>query len=250
MVAVGTLPEIRMHPRIRLAVALGFGLAIILAIATLIKYPGSGQFQSQHLLLGLMLIAVVLVVGAAITFLAMRTRSASGARVLRTSVILGVVLGLLWVVEINYNNLLTPPVEVRDPVDDIFWAAIALGIFALAVWSSRGTRSFSQGIFSGFWSGTVSGLIACLMGEILVVFFISLVTRDPVSVQEWNDFGASSGAPDITTYFAYETLAGALLHLFVLGMIMGVLLGALGGAVGKGASLIANRGAAPSSHAD
>lgn len=243
MVAVGSVPTTQTHPRIRLALLFGFGLATILVIATLIKYPGAGQSQGQYLLLGVVQIVLLLVAGAVIALLATRTRSAGGDRVLRTSVIVGAVLGLLWVIEINYNNLLTPPVDVRDPVDNVFWAAIALGIFVLALLSAWRTRSFLKGIQSGFWSGTVSGLIACLMGQLLVVFLISLVTHDPLSIQEWNDLGASSGAPNITTYFAYETLAGAFLHLFVLGIVMGVLLGLLGGAIGKGGSLILRRGA-------
>ena len=221
----------------------GFGLATILVIATLIKYPGAGQSQRQYLLLGVVQIVLLLTAGAVIALLATRTRSAGGDRVLRTGVIVGVVLGLLWVVEINYNNLLTPPVDVRDPVDNVVWAAIALGVFVPALLSAWRTHSFLKGIQSGFWSGTVSGLIACLMGQILVVYLISLVTQDPVSIQEWNDRGARSGAPNITTYFAYETLAGAFLHLFVLGTVMGVLLGLLGGAIGKGGSLILRRGA-------
>jgi hypothetical protein len=37
----------------------------------------------------------------------------------------------------------------------------------------------------------------------------------------------------MAAYFAFETLAVALMHLAVLGVLMGVLLGALGGAIGK-----------------
>ena len=46
--------------------------------------------------------------------------------------------------------------------------------------------------------------------------------------------GATSGAPDLPTYLAYETLAGALGHLLVLGIGAGVLLGGLGGVLGLG----------------
>jgi hypothetical protein len=37
----------------------------------------------------------------------------------------------------------------------------------------------------------------------------------------------------MASYFAYETFAGAFLHLTVLGIGMGALLGVVGGVVGK-----------------
>ena len=49
---------------------------------------------------------------------------------------------------------------------------------------------------------------------------------------EWAERGAESGAPTMAAYFAFETLAGALLHLVGLGLIMGILLGAGGALVG------------------
>jgi len=37
----------------------------------------------------------------------------------------------------------------------------------------------------------------------------------------------------MAAYYAYETFAGAFLHLIILGIFMGLLLGLLGGTVGK-----------------
>lgn len=226
------------HPRIRLALFLGFGLAIALVGVTVFRYPGNAQTSAQYLGLGLAGIVSLLVAGLILGFPGARTRSAEGARTLRNGVTLGVILGILWVLEINYNNIFTPPVTVRDPVDNIFWAVIALAILVQAFLTAFRTRRFLRGVQAGFWSGTVSGLVACLMGLVLVVFLLRLVTNDPVSVQEWNDLGKTSGAPDIATYFAYETLAGALLHLFVLGSIMGILLGVIGGGLGRAAAAL------------
>ena len=39
--------------------------------------------------------------------------------------------------------------------------------------------------------------------------------------------------PDMASYFAYQTFAGAIMHLIILGIIMGLLLGILGGLTGK-----------------
>jgi len=50
---------------------------------------------------------------------------------------------------------------------------------------------------------------------------------------EWASRRSSSAAPAIAAYFAYETFAGAFLHLVILGVVMGVLLGGVGGPLGK-----------------
>jgi hypothetical protein len=82
--------------------------------------------------------------------------------------------------------------------------------------------------------GLVSGLLACLTGLLLVATGMRLLTRDPLLIAEYAARGPASGAPDLATYVAYETLAGALGHLLVLGLAMGALLGALGGLLGRG----------------
>ncbi len=50
----------------------------------------------------------------------------------------------------------------------------------------------------------------------------------------------------MATYFAYQTLAGALLHLVVLGAILGLILGLVGGALGKLGNFIGKKMAAKS----
>jgi len=79
----------------------------------------------------------------------------------------------------------------------------------------------------------VSGLVACVMGLVVVVFWLDRVLTDPFSIQEWAERGPTSGAPNMATYFAYQTMGGSILHLLVLGIAMGVLLGGIGGGVGR-----------------
>ena len=69
----------------------------------------------------------------------------------------GLALGLLWTVEILINNVATPPVPLRDVVDDLFWAAVAAGIFALSVRAAYRERRFAAGVAAGLWTGTASG---------------------------------------------------------------------------------------------
>src|ERR1700756_2408376 len=44
----------------------------------------------------------------------------------------GLWFGLLWAAEISMNNIIHPPVALRDPLDDVFWGIVALLILILA----------------------------------------------------------------------------------------------------------------------
>jgi hypothetical protein len=143
------------------------------------------------------------------------------------------VLGVLWLIEISINNFIAPPLPLRDNIDNIFWAAIALSILVLAIISAYRARSLLQGIKVGTWSGFVSGLIACCTALSMIVFGMHFITHDPLNIAEWGVRQAGSPAPGIASYFAYETFAGGFLHLIVLGIAMGALLGVAGGLIGK-----------------
>jgi hypothetical protein len=51
--------------------------------------------------------------------------------------------------------------------------------------------------------------------------------------KEWSNLKASPNSPGIDVYFAYQTFAGAIMHLVILGAIMGLFLGSIGGATDK-----------------
>jgi len=146
----------------------------------------------------------------------------------------GMILGLLWIVEISINNFIAPPLPGRDIVDNIFWAIIALSILAFSIIRAYQKDSLVHGIEVGMWNGLVSGLMACCMALTMIVFGMRFILQDPLNVSEWMGRGAGVTAPNMAAYFAFETLAGALGHLTLLGFIMGSLLGVMGGSVGKG----------------
>ncbi|HET8840088.1 MAG TPA: hypothetical protein VFN35_01415 [Ktedonobacteraceae bacterium] len=157
------------------------------------------------------------------------------------SVLLGLFTGLLWVTEISINNILMPGLPARDILDDFFWAAIALIILSASILCAYQTNNIRIGLKVGFWSGFGSGAVACLTGLLLVVVGIQLLLRDPLNRIEWSARGATSETPGMAVYFAYQTLAGALLHLVVLGAIMGIVLGLLGGILGKVGAVLEKR---------
>jgi len=154
--------------------------------------------------------------------------SQSGAYAIR----IGMLSGLLWVAEISVNNFIAPPLPMRDTIDNIFWAVIAGVILSLAGISAYRAKSIQAGMKAGTWSGFASGALACGMALSLIVFGMGFITRDPLNITEWAARGAGSSAPGMAAYFAFETLAGGLMHLVILGLAMGALLGILGGALG------------------
>ena len=150
----------------------------------------------------------------------------------------GIILGLLWIIEISINNFIAPPIPARDIVDNIFWAIIAFSILAFSIIQAYRKNSLVLGIEAGIWNGFVSGLMACGMALCIVVFGMRFILQDPLNVSEWVGLGIGSTAPNMAAYFAFETFAGAFGHLIILGLVMGSLLGVIGGSVGKGIKLI------------
>lgn len=148
------------------------------------------------------------------------------------SLLVGLVVGMLWAVEITINNVLTPGLPLRSIVDNSVWAAVALAILVYSFIRARRSGSVLAGIGAGLWSGFATGLVACVVGLLFVVFGIHLIVADPLTVAEWSAQGPESGLTDPVVFSAYETLFGALAHLHLLGTVMGTLLGLVGGVAG------------------
>jgi hypothetical protein len=145
----------------------------------------------------------------------------------------GIAIGLLWLVEICINNLAVPPLPYRDEIDNAFWAVIALSILALAAASAYRSNRILAGIKAGTWGGFASGMVACWTALMMTVFGMRFMLRGPLNIAEWSQRGASTPATSKAAYFAFETFAGAMMHLIILGFVMGALLGVAGGSIGK-----------------
>ncbi len=145
----------------------------------------------------------------------------------------GLYFGLLWTIEISMNNIIQPRLPLRDYLDNIFWGIIAVLILCVSCKDAFGTQKIIAGIKAGFFSGFGSGIVACLTALVLICFGMKLLLKDPVNIAEWASMKGKTNYPDMASYFAYQTFAGAIMHLIILGIIMGVLLGVIGGLVGK-----------------
>jgi hypothetical protein len=151
----------------------------------------------------------------------------------KRNVALGLCYGLLWTFEIGINNLVRPGLPLRDIIDNIFWAIIALLILITAFGDSYRKNDILSGIKSGFWTGLSSGAVACFSALFLIVFGMKFILLDPLNIREWNDLKAIENSQGMDVYFAYQSFAGALMHLIILGAIMGLFLGFAGGISGK-----------------
>jgi hypothetical protein len=145
----------------------------------------------------------------------------------------GLFIGLLWTIEISFNNFIRPGLPLRDIVDNSFWALIALLILIRSFQESFKTGRIYDGIKSGFWTGMSSGAVACLSALMLIVFGMKFLLLDPLNIKEWVDTKGPIDTQEMKIYFAYQAFAGAIMHLYVLGIIMGLLLGSFGGISGK-----------------
>ncbi len=214
--------------------SLSLVLAILVGSALLVPIIGIA-YAYDRVSFTASAVGLLLLVGAAALLALLRRRASAPDRAaaIHCATVVGIGLGLLWVVEIGINNLVAPPLPQRDVIDDVFWGTIAAGILAYASAAAYRSDRVTSGIEAGAWSGFVSGALACGAALSLIVFAMGLILHDPLNVTEWAARGAASGAPTMAAYFAYETFAGAMLHLTVLGVVMGGLLGIVGGAIGK-----------------
>jgi hypothetical protein len=209
----------------------GCGLALLLVVLILLRYPGNAATTSTYWLYGAGAVGVLALVAGGIVFWRGQTLANAGP-IYTLGVRGGLVLGLLWVVEISFNNVVPPEISTgaaRFIVDNAAWLGIWLGTVALGFVGSLRTGRVATGLLIGLWSGLISGGLACLTALLLIVFGMPLLLRDPLNQAEWIKYGAEDGAPDMATYFAYETLAGAFWHLVFLGVLAGGALGGFGG---------------------
>ena len=174
----------------------------------------------------------LLATAALVVFPGVRDRTPRDEADANIGIIVGLVTGCWWVLEISFNNFVDPRAATRSArfaVDNGAWGIIALSILIASSAQSLRTQRFASAIHIGLWSGLISGLIACLMGLLLVLGCMQCLLRDPLNIQEYAIRGTAEHATDMVTYFAYDTMAGALGHLLILGIAMGALLGAIGG---------------------
>jgi hypothetical protein len=213
---------------------IAIGLSIILVILIYLLYrPFTWPYgrEAAGCLIALFMLTTTL-------FLHWKLKEKYTSELQRRNVTIGLYFGLLWTIEISINNFIRPEMPLRDNIDNIFFSLIAILIFLKSAWDAYRANNMSEGLRSGFWSGIASGAVACLTALALIVFGMKYILLDPLNLQEWSDVKIKANSPGMDVYFAYQTFAGAIMHLFILGALMGLVLGTIGGMAGKMISII------------
>jgi hypothetical protein len=210
-------------------------LLIISAILVLVMYLWYPALEWSHKIeAGACLISLIILIGLTLLIKKFKKKLSDKSK---RNLHVGLYIGLLWTIEISMNNIIQPGLPLRDYLDDIFWGIIAVLILFVSYKDAFNTKKITAGIKAGLFSGFGSGIVACLTALILICFGMKLLLKDPVNIAEWTDMKGKTNYPDMASYFAYQTFAGAMIHLTILGIIMGVLLGIAGGLIGKLARL-------------
>lgn len=204
-------------------------LIIILIVLMFFLYrPYSWPFgyEAEGSLLSIMMLS-------GISFLLWKQKRKYINRLQEKNVTIGLVFGVLWIIEISVNNIFHPELPLRNNIDNIIFSIIAVLIFINSIRDAYYSDTFFDGLKAGFWSGISSGAIACIAALALTVFGMKFILLDPLKQTEWAAVHETSGSPAMDVYFAYRTFATAIMHLFILGAMMGMLLGIFGGLAGK-----------------
>jgi hypothetical protein len=203
-------------------------ISVVLVLVVYFQYPA--WEWSLRVEAGACLISLIILIGLILLIKKFENELSDKSKKNLTA---GFYFGLIWTIEISMNNIIQPGLPLRDHLDNIFWGIIAVLILYVSFKDAFSTKKIVAGIKAGFFSGFASGIVACLTALILICFGMKLLLKDPVNISEWSDMKGKTNYPDMASYFAYQTFAGAIMHLIILGIIMGLLLGIIGGLTGK-----------------
>jgi len=102
-------------------------------------------------------------------------------------ILIGLVLGLLWAIEIGINNFIAPPLPARDIITSLLGSHRACDPWPLALWRARQTgQPACVPLKPGPGGGFASGLVACLAALAMIVFRHGFITSDPLNLAEWS----------------------------------------------------------------
>jgi hypothetical protein len=136
----------------------------------------------------------------------------------------GIAIGVLWTCAYIFGNLITP--HGRGAQAAILLALVAFVLpFAAGFQGATRTGRIRDGMRAGFWSGFISGMMACL-ALAAIGYICALVPGFPGAEIPPGRFYT---AEEYQRLNVMDALGGALAHLFVIGGIVGTIEGAAGG---------------------
>jgi hypothetical protein len=206
-------------------ILVGLGLCLLTVCFSFIRYP---NLDTTHATRNFAVICVGFLFYACVALWRTRPVTAEGAAVLRLGTRWGLAIGAFWTVSYICGNLVTPRGLGVPPA--ILLALVAFVLpFAAGVHGATTTGRIRAGMRVGFWSGFISGMMACL-ALVAIGYICAFVPGFPGA--ETPPPGHVYTAEEYQRINVMDVMGGALAHLFMIGGIFGVIQGALGGCFG------------------
>lgn len=214
------------HRTLRRGILAGVCLCVVTIVTSIYRYPGIVASPAASKFLPLFLAGALWYCLAA--FRLTRAETRDDFVVLHYGARWGVVIGLVWIVEVVGGNVILPnsPIGLLATLTAVILPAFA-GAAGTAV-----TGRISTGARIGFWSGVVSGLITFV--ALASVGYLAASHPEFLHDQEIPpDIGRAYTAAELATYNLADYLAGGVSHLFIVGALFCSAAGALGGLFGR-----------------
>jgi hypothetical protein len=161
----------------------------------------------------------------------------AGTMVRRLSLVFGLLIGAMWMVQILFGNLGDTSVfgnvrtfhfhTYRVIGWSFIWCALAL-ILLSGFYTAYRTGNVRTALRVAVWSGLIGGAIALVTGMGMTALFFGALSHSPSDLAEF----ARSGDPSFAHYLYMDTLGGGLNLLWIC-PALGVVLGSLGAAAGR-----------------
>lgn len=205
-------PSAAVHVTLRTGILAGVCVSVIAIACSIGRYPPIIAAPRAPLFLSVFLAGVVWYVFAAVRWTRITTHE--DFLVLHRGSCWGVVIGLVWTVEVAGGNLITPH-QLGGRIGSV--AAVVAAILPAIAGASGSVETGRAGTGAriGFWSGVVSGLItfitAATVGYLVVLFPGFPGVETPPNVAR------ALSAEESAAYNVGDYLAAGVSHLVLLG---------------------------------
>jgi hypothetical protein len=156
----------------------------------------------------------------------------------KLSIILGFLIGGMWMGEILLGNLGGTSVfgNLRDVHPRVYAMAawFALGVTGIGgLLAAYRTGRISAALRVGVWSGLISGGIVFVIGMGIAILFHAALMQDASNIHEFAR--TAHRAPteaELSSFLYWDALGGALNHLWI-GPLLGLTVGGIGAIIGE-----------------
>ena len=227
-VSVSTVPSASVGKTARFTLLVGIGLVVVLTAYGIIRFPLIVNLAPVESLIYLIIFALLLIGYGWYGLRQTNSRAQSTTYILGQGLFFGLVIGLLWVIEVVTGNL---NFANADWANVLYFGSMLVVLIVTFAAGFRGAQQSARtiaGIQVGLWSGMISSLITFIALMLITYLFQAKLQAIPQNMQEY----LRSGAPDFTTYLVSDSLAGATNHLWI-GPFLGLVIGGIGSVIGK-----------------